>query len=393
MSDIFGDDKDTKQDDFGAMLEASMSQLGVSFGKGDKVLGEIISIGKEDVFVSVKGRDGVVPKAEFIKDGVLSVKVGDAVDLFVVKSQEGLLQLTAKPSSKALAESLEDAFDFETPVEGRVTEAVNGGFRVLIHGKLAFCPISQMDSKHISEPEQYLNKKFDFIITKFEQKGRNIVVSRRKVLDQQALENQGSFLEKTKVGDEVEGRVVRMEAFGAFIEIAPGLEGLLHISEIGWSRLAHPSEALSLGQELKAKIIKIEEDASGRLRISLSRKQASEDPFAQAAAQHKVGQIVKGKILKKERFGHLIELAPGFVGLLPKSAMKEVASEENLDKKNEGDSLEVQIQNIDTVERRISLSLPKGSEDSSWQEFSGSSQGGGFNALGDQLKGLVLKKN
>lgn len=391
MADIFGDDNSEKKDDFGALLEASYDQLKVSFSKGDKVRGEVLTIGKEEVFVSVAGKDGVVHKPELLKDGVLTVKVGDILDLFVIRSQEGLLQLTVKPSSKALAESLEDAFDFETPVEGRVTEAVNGGFRVNLQGKTAFCPTSQMDSKPITAPEEYLNRKFEFIITKFEEKGRNIVVSRRKVLDLEALENQGAFLQSTRVGDEVTGKVVRMEAFGAFVQIAPGLEGLLHISEIGWSRLAHPSEALQMGETLTAKVIRLEEDGNGRLRISLSRKQASEDPFLKAADSHKVGQILKGTIRKIERFGFLIELAPGFVGLLPRSAMKEVSTEENLDKKTVGETLEVQIKEINLADKRISLGLPNSSDDQSWKEFS-SSGSKSFNAFGDQLKGLFDQK-
>lgn len=391
MADIFGDDNSEKKDDFGALLEASFDQLKVTFSKGDKVRGEVLTIGKEEVFVSVAGKDGSVHKTELLKDGVLTVQVGDILDLFVIRQQEGLLQLTVKPSSKALAETLEDAFDFETPVEGRVTEAVNGGFRVLIQGKTAFCPTSQMDSKPITNPEDYFNKKFEFIITKFEQKGRNIVCSRRKVLDMEALENQGAFLEKTKVGSEVTGQVVRMEAFGAFIQIAPGLEGLLHISEIGWSRIAHPSEALQMGETLTAKVIKLEEDATGRLRISLSRKQASDDPFLKAAESHKVGQILKGTIRKIERFGFLIELAPGFVGLLPRSAMKEVSTEENLDKKVPGDTLEVKINEINLADKRISLGLASGSDDQSWKEFSSADQKG-FNALGDQLKGFFDQK-
>ena len=222
----------------------------------------------------------MVPRSELLDaDGALKVQVGDQVTLYVVKSQDGLLVLSAKASGKALADDLEDAFDFETPVEGRVTEVVNGGFRVNVMGKLAFCPISQMDTKPITEPESYVDKKFDFMITKFEKGGRNIVVSRRRMMDMEKLENQGTFMDQHQVGEIMNGRVTRIEAYGAFVELVPGIDGLVHISEVSWSRLGHPSEALELGQEISVKILKIEEDASGRLKISLSRKQAEEDPW------------------------------------------------------------------------------------------------------------------
>lgn len=396
MSDIFGDDDSPKKkDDFASLFEQSIQGYTQNYGKGDKVHGEVVTLGRDEVFVNINGRDGVVPRNELLgPDGALKVKVGDHVDLYVVRMQEGLIQLSAKISSKALSDSLEDAFDFETPVEGRVTEVVNGGFRVNVMGKTAFCPISQMDSKPITEPELYLNKKFDFMITKFEEKGRNIVVSRRRMLDMEKLENQGNFLQERQVGDVVNGKVTRIESYGAFVELAPGIDGLVHVSEISWSRLAHPSEALELGQQISVKILKMDEDDTGRLKISLSRKQAEEDPWMTAEKEFPLGSLHTGKIRSKERFGFLMELKPGIVGLLPKSAFREVADERELEKKNPGETLKVQIQSVNTLEKRISLSFPKEQEDSSWQQFSSSNAGSskGFGTLADQFQNLLKKK-
>lgn len=396
MRDMFGDDdSQNKKNDFAAMFEESVQGYTKTYGKGDKVTAEVMTIGKEEVFVNISGRDGMVPRPELTDaNGTLKVQVGDQVVLYVVKSQEGLLVLSAKASGKAMADDLEDAFDFETPVEGRVTEVVNGGFRVSIMGKLAFCPMSQMDAKPITEPESYIDKKFEFMITKFEQKGRNIVVSRRRILDMEKLENQGSFMDSRKVGEVVNGRVTRIENFGAFVELASGIDGLVHISEISWSRLAHPSEALELNQEISVKILKIEEDANGRLKISLSRKQAEEDPWMVAYKDFPVGSVHTGKIHSKERFGFLMELKPGIIGLLPKSAFREVADEREMEKKNPGETLKVQIQNVNTLEKRISLSFPKEQEDTSWQGFTGSTgnAGKGLGTLADQFKNLTLTK-
>ncbi|MBK9323686.1 MAG: S1 RNA-binding domain-containing protein [Bdellovibrionaceae bacterium] len=397
MRDMFGDDdSQNKKDDFGALLEQSIQGYTKSYGKGDKVTAEVVTLGKDEVFVNIGGRDGMVPRSEFMDaSGVLNLQVGDQVTLYVVKSQDGLLVLSAKASSKALSDTLEDAFDFETPVEGRVTEVVNGGFRVSMMGKSAFCPISQMDVKPITEPESYIDKKFDFLISKFEQGGRNIVVSRRRVIDMEKLENQGSFLDSHKVGEVLSGRVTRIENYGAFVELLPGIEGLVHISEVSWSRLQHPSEALEVGQQVSVKILKIEEDALGRLKISLSRKQAEEDPWEQIGKELTVGSIHTAKIRSKERFGFLMEIKPGVVGLLPKSAFREVADEREMEKKNPGETLKVQIQNLNTLEKKISLSFPRDQEDSSWQGFTssgGSGSGKGLGTLADQFKNLSLTK-
>jgi small subunit ribosomal protein S1 len=403
MADIFGDDDfgsngGRKKDDFGALLEQSLKGYTKVYAVGDKVIGEVVSVGKEEVFVNVEGRDGTVPRSEFVEaGGTLKVRVGDAVHLYVMKAKDGLMNLSTKVSSKAMSETIEDAFDFETPIDGRVTEVTNGGFRVNVMGKSAFCPLSQMDSKPITDPASYVDKKFEFIVTKFEEKGRNIVVSRRRLLDMEKLENQGSFMDQHQPGEVLNGRVTRLEAYGAFVEVAPGVEGLVHISEISWSRLKHASEGLEMGQQITVKILKVEEDASGRLKISLSRKQADEDPWMTAEADFPAASIHTAKIQSKERFGFLMELKPGIVGLLPKSAFREVADERELEKKNPGETLKVQIQSVNVIDKRVSLSFPNDQDDKSWQQFntgahSGPSTGKGLGTLADQFKSMVIQK-
>ena len=189
------------------------------------------------------------------------------------------IQLSPNPTAKNLAEDLEDAFDKMLAVEGKVAEVCNGGFRVQLKGKLAFCPISQMDTRRIEQPEIYLGNRYEFKITKFEEGGRNIVVSRRKVLEEERELSLGAFTEERKPGDVVQGRVTRLEKFGAFIEIAPGLDGLAHVSELAWSRVGDPSEVLKVGQDVSVKILKIETLDDGKLRISLSLKQVGAEPW------------------------------------------------------------------------------------------------------------------
>ena len=221
------------------------------------------------------------------------------------------------------------------------------------------------------------------------------MVSRRKLLDQEKLVNEGQFIEHTKVGAVLNGRVTRLEKFGAFVEIAPGIEGLLHISEIGWSRLEHPSEALNPNDTLEVKVIKVEEDDRGRLKISLSRKQVTEDPWNETAKSLATGQNVEGKIREKAHFGWLIELRPGVVGLLPKSVLKESLDDKAVELKKVGEMLRLQIASINKDERRISLSLPRDQDDQSWMAFAADNKGQDakkMGTLGDQFGKLFSKK-
>lgn len=358
--DIFGDELGVQESqDFSTMFEASMGTPQSQIRNGDKVTGEVLLIGRDDISVSLEGlRDGFVPKNEFKNpDGTLSVQVGDKIDLYVVKVNDEIIILTRKPSAKALSETLEDAFDFGTPVEGRVEEAVNGGYRVKIMGKLAFCPISQMDLRPGLAAEDFLHKKFDFVITKFEGSGKNIVVSRRKYLEQQKEENLGEFLSANQEGAVVSGTVTRFEPFGAFVEIQPGVEGLLHVSQIGWTHLKHPSEALQIGDKVSAKILKIE-DHGDRVRISLSRKALDGDPWENVHQLFREGIVVSGKVTKCMPFGAFVEIHPGIEGLIPLAEMsyqKRVVKSDDIVKP--GDTVAVLVKQIQSENQRMTLSL------------------------------------
>ena len=166
MSDLFGDDDGSKKaDDFGQMLEKSMQSRDRRFEKGQKVTGEVMTLGRDHIFVLVDGFEGSIDRAEFKKGGQETLpQVGEQIDLYVIKPSTTLLELTPKVSSRAMSDTLGDAFDLETPVSGRVIEVVNGGFRVEVMGKLAFCPLSQMDFR-VVDAQTYLNQKFDFLFT------------------------------------------------------------------------------------------------------------------------------------------------------------------------------------------------------------------------------------
>jgi small subunit ribosomal protein S1 len=399
--DLFGDDtvstpaeaEAPANFDFARMLEASLSGKSLDLKKGDRVEAEVLTLGRDDIFVSVHGQDGVIPRSELSDEkGNVTVKVGDKVILFVIKKKESLYSLTAKVSSKALAESIEDAFDFETPVDGRVTEAVNGGFRVEVMHKIAFCPMSQMDSKPIQNPEDYIGKKFTFIISEFGEKGRKFVVSRRKLLDIERAEDEGKFMDQVEVGAQLTGQVTRLEAFGAFVKLNLGVEGLVHISELGWSRVNHPSEVVKVGDAVTVKVLKIDEDDRGRLKVSLSCKQAGEDPWVKDSQGLQVGQTFEGKIKEQAHFGWLIEIRPGLVGLLPKSLLRESMDEKAVSEKKPGHTVRVVINSVQPAERRISLSLPRSQDEGDWADLK-ITPGKSMGTLGDQFANLFDAKN
>lgn len=405
MRDLFDDDNnDSKSSDFAQLFENSMGNVGKKLSVGDKIRGEVLTIGKEELFVSTGTmNDGVVMRNDVLdENGNVKVKVGDFLDLFVTNVKGSQIFLSTKPTAKNISDDIEDAYDMMLPVEGRVTEAVNGGFRVNVMGKLAFCPMSQIDVRRVVDPTVYIGQKLEFLVTQFDK--RNIVVSRRKLLDEQKEANMAAFTEDHKVGDTVKGMITRLEPFGAFVEIAPGLEGLVHISQISWTRLAHPSEAVRVGQEVSAKILKIEEGLNGRLNISLSIKEGQPAPWENLPETLREGAVVDGRVTRLMKFGAFVEVAPGIEGLVPLGEMSLTKRVQKADEVvREGQQVKVRIKEVRKDEQKMSLSIKDADEDAEYLSSvvkaapAGSrgataagagSAGSGMGTLGDQFKGL-----
>ncbi|HWU41864.1 MAG TPA: S1 RNA-binding domain-containing protein, partial [Bdellovibrio sp.] len=355
---------------------------------GDEVRGEILSIGKEEAFVSTGTPvDGLILIRDLLDENKqVKYHVGDLIDCVVTGIKGGEIRLTKKGAMGATTESLEDAFDMELPIEGRVTETCNGGFRVSAQGKTAFCPISQIDLKFVNDASEYVGRKFEFLITQFDKKGRNIVVSRRKLLDLQKAEHEGAFMQKHQPGAILEGKIVRLERFGAFVELQDNIEGLIHVSELAWSRIHDPKEVVSVGQTVSVKLLKTEE-VDGKLKISLSLKQADGEgnPWMTVPQRFPVGTVVKGIVDKKEQYGLFVTLTPGVNGLLPRSKWRDSVDANIFEGKKKGDEITVQVDQILFEEKKISLTVPGESEDSTWRAHQSASTSS-FASLGDLLK-------
>lgn len=380
--DIFDEETPVHQSqDFGALFEKSLSTANRRLNVGDQLRSEILSIGKTEAFVSTGTPiDAVILTADLLDEKKdLKFKVGDQIDIVIVRVTPDEIRATRKGSKAAPTEidNLEDAFDMELAVEGKVTEVVNGGYRVSVQGQPAFCPISQLDSRPLSDPSSMVGKKFEFLITQYEPKRRNIVVSRRRLLDAKKVETEGLWMQENKIDDIVEGVVTRTEAYGAFVEVGDGVEGLVHVSEIGFVRLKHAADGVHVGDRVKVKILKIEEE-DARLRISLSIKQGggTADPWLQIPMKYPVGTIFEGVVEKKEQFGIFITIIPGISGLLPKSKWREAIEAKPYEHAKRGDRLKVQVDEIKFEERKISLGIPGEGEDDTWREHQTSAPAG-----------------
>ncbi|MBQ9452459.1 MAG: 30S ribosomal protein S1 [Desulfovibrio sp.] len=359
-----GDDAE----DFAAML-AAHEAVAPSLQQGQKVTGTVISIAGDNVFVDVGFKlDGIMDRKDILDaEGKESVVVGDSVEAWVVGVSSGEIRLSRSMSGSGIA-ALEDARDAALPVDGRITNVCKGGYTVDVMGKAAFCPGSQIGIYGVDDPTSLIGRCLQFLIIRVENHGRNVVVSHRALLEREHKENLEKVLEQIKPGDNVEGKITRIAPFGVFVELAPSVEGMIHLSELSWSHVTNVDAAVSMGEVVRVKVLAIDRDAKGRVRISLSRKQAEGDPWEHVGDHLVAGSVVQGKVVRLVPFGAFVELLPGVEGLAHISELswaKHITKPEDV--LNVGENLTVKIKDIDLQTRRISLSV-RDAEGDPWQD-------------------------
>lgn len=352
-------------DDFAKMFAAYESATPAKERKrprvGDLVKGTIISVGKDAVFVDIGGKaEGSLDRAQVEdREGKMLVALGDVVEARVAQDAGGVLQLRMKvtrgPEAKA---ELVSAMEMGLPVEGLVTEVVKGGLSVDVAGVRAFCPASQIDNRFVEDLATFVGQRLEFRISRYEPGGRgNLVVSRRVILEEEREKQAAKTRELLKVGAVLRGKVVGFKPFGAFVDLG-GIEGMLHVSELGFSRVGRPEDVLAMGQEVDVAVLKIEPGEKGGQRIGLSLKALASDPWQDASKTLAEGARVKGKITRMQPFGVFVEVAPGIEGLVHISELgagrrinhpREVVAE--------GQEVEVSVMGIDPERRRVSLSM------------------------------------
>jgi small subunit ribosomal protein S1 len=370
MSDNTNDDSKTEEkQSMAELLDSYSPDAGESIQVGDKISGTIISIGRESIFIDTGRKiDGVVDADELMdENGVLPYEVGDSIELYVVSLRRGEIRLSRAISGIGGVSMLQDAYNNAIPIEGKVINTIKGGFSVEVVKRRAFCPISQMDTVYVEQGEVYVGKTFHFLITELEENAKNIVVSRRVLLEQEQARAKEDFFAHLKIGDTAEGRVSTLMPYGAFIELFPGVEGMLHISEMSWSRLGSPEELLHTGDTVKVKIIDVKPGKSATdKKLSLSMKQIEADPWESVSKEFKVGDKTHGKVTRCMDFGCFVEISPGIEGLVH---ISEMSYKQRVNKPQDlvsaGDTVDVLIKEIDAVNKRISLSM-KDAEGDPW---------------------------
>jgi small subunit ribosomal protein S1 len=355
------DPTEEKEESFAALLDAYGPGLNADISIGDKIHGKIISIGKDAVFVDTGTKiDGVVEKAELLDENrQLPFEEGDMLDLYVVAATDDEIRLSKALSGIGGIEMLKEAYAKAAPVEGKITETCKGGVRVEVLQRKAFCPISQVDINFVEDPSGFVGQTLEFLITTLEEKGKNIVVSRRALLARQQEKSRKAFYENLRVDSVLEGRVTRIMPYGVFVKLSDGVEGMVHISELGWSKVAKPEDAVNIGDTVQVKVIGIAPDKKpGLLKISLSMKKLTEDPWDSADRHFREGDKILGKVTRCANFGAFVEVAPGIEGLVHISEMsytKRVLKPEDI--VSAGQTVSVIIKKVDMEKRRLSLSI------------------------------------
>ncbi len=380
---------DSPEESFADLLESYESGMSQDIRIGEKIRGKIISIGKDTIFMDTGTKiDGAVEKAELLdENGEFSYELGDELELYVTVMTENEIVLSKALSGQGGLNQLRDAQMEKIPVEGKVTATRKGGFDVEILKHRAFCPVSQLDISYIETPEDYVGQVYSFLITRFEENGRNIVVSRRELLQQQRDAEQKVIYDKLTLDSEWEGEVTRIMPFGAFVDIGAGVEGMVHVSELSWSRVETPGDAVQVGDRLRVKVIGLTPaEGKKQAKIALSVKQLEGNPWDNLEGKFKIGEVVEGKVSRSAKFGAFVEIAPGVDGLVHISELsyeKRVTNPEDIVKS--GDIVSVLIKDIDYANRRISLSLRDAKGDP-WVDFKNNY------AAGQTITGTVEKR-
>ncbi len=346
------------EESFAALFEESLKREDVK--EGDIVRGRVIQVAKDYVVVDIGYKsEGQVPIEEFTTtEGKVEVKEGDEVEVLLEsrENDSGLCVLSKEKADRLKVwDEISAACERDELIEGTIAQRVKGGLSVSIRGGVkAFLPGSQVDLRPVRNLDAFIGRTYKFKVIKFNKKRGNIVLSRRVLLEKERAELKGQTLEKLKEGQIVEGIVKNLTEYGAFIDLG-GIDGLLHITDMSWGRINHPSEMFQVGDHVRVKILKFNAETE---RVSLGLKQITEDPWTHAAEIFTPGTVVKGKVVSLKDYGAFIELAEGIEGLVHISEMSWTRRVKHPSKMVAvGDTVEAVVLDIDVKNNRISLGM------------------------------------
>lgn len=367
---------------FAELFEESLTKT--EMRPGAMLMGTVVDIENDMIIVSTHSKsEGVIPKWQFLNnDGELEVAIGDEIEVALDLFEDGLgatlLSRDKAKKNKAWSE-LETAFEKQSTIIGRINGKVRGGFTVAVGALRAFLPGSLVDVRPIRDTTFLENRDLEFKVIKIDQKRNNVVLSRRAVVEKEYSAEREELLKTLEEGATVTGVVKNLTDYGAFIDLG-GIDGLLHITDMAWRRVRHPSECVEIGQEIQVKVLKYDKDKN---RVSLGMKQMGEDPWQNIARRYPAGTRVFGKVNNLTDYGCFVEIEEGVEGLVHVSEMDWTNKNVNPSKLVQlGDEVEVMVLEIDEERRRISLGM-KQCKTNPWDEFAATHN------KGDKISGKI----
>jgi len=391
-----------QEEDFAAMFEASEKTR--RFERGQTIEGKVVAIGSEVAFVSIGGKSEAQIDLAELKDegGALDVSVGDRISAKIVSTAGGIVLSRKGVRNAATQRELEEAFAAGIAVEGKVEQVVKGGYEVRIARERAFCPLSQIDIARTSDPAVHLGKTYSFRILEYRDGGQTLVVSRRKQLEEEQRASAETVRRSIVPEAVLHGRVVSVLDYGAFVDLGGGIQGLLHVSDMSWSRVPSAHAVVTVGDDVTVKVLRVDE-ASGK--ISLGQKQLLDDPWSTAAARFEVGQVRTGRVTRLADFGAFVELEPGIEGLAHASTFAPTGGPRGWTKVvPPGTTATFQIVSVDIAQKRIGIALVDEGFDRSAVAESADSDAeppankpeteskGALGSLGDKLRDALQKR-
>lgn len=354
---------------FANLYEGTLTRAIKGLEAGKVIKAKVVHVNSEVVLVDIGYKsEGRIPAKEFLDDnGNMGVKVGDEIEILVERTEDdnGYLVLSkTKLDEMRIWELIEDSCNTGRTIDGKITNRVKGGFQVNLKGVTAFLPGSQVDVVPVKDHDKIVGKVLDFKVLKFDRVKPNVIVSHRAVASAVRERLRLDTLEKIEEGKVVEGVVKGVTDYGAFIDIG-GVDGLLHISDISWARITHPSQRLSIGDRISVKVLKYNHEEG---KVSLGLKQTKPEPWSTAKERYQVGTKTKGRVVNTADYGAFIELEEGIEGLLHISEIGWLKIKHPSEKIKIGDTVEVMVLDVDQQNKRISLSL-KQLDENPWEKM------------------------
>jgi small subunit ribosomal protein S1 len=377
-----------QEDDFAALFEASIKAR--RFERGQTIEGVVAGFGPKVAFVDIGGKGEAEIDIEELKDadGDVEVSVGDRLTAIVVSTSGGIVLSRRGVRNAATQREIEDAYRAGLAVEGKVVKAVKGGYEVRIARERAFCPLSQIDISRTTDPAVHEGQLYTFRVIEYKDGGKDVVLSRRKHLEEAQRASAEVARKSIVPGAVMTGRVTSVLDFGAFVDLGSGIQGLLHVSEMSWSRNTTPASIVASGDQITVKVLRVDEATE---KISLGLKQLLDDPWAAVPSRYQTGQVHSGRVTRVAEFGAFVELEPGIEGLIP---LAETGLERDANVRKAfpaGTEVEVVVLDIDAAARRIRLSrraVAQQREQAELRDYAAQSDGSESPSMGSLAESL-----